>query len=145
MNLQVENFLKSKIYCTTSYPIIYYCETHIKKSTTWWKVSQKVLSVTIHRCAQIDIDDLSGEFWARQAKLDLVKIQKFHFSCWAWSTPWGHVVSLKTFHQIPVLSWAIRYSVFQKVKFTSSLQKWAGNVNFNFRHQVVKFGHNEWF
>ena len=48
--------------CTTSYPIINYCETHIKKSPTWWKVSQKLLSVTIHRCAQIDFDDLCYTF-----------------------------------------------------------------------------------
>ena len=48
--------------CTTSYPIINYCETHIEKSTTWWKVSQKLLSVTIHRCAQIDFDELSYMF-----------------------------------------------------------------------------------
>ena len=97
-------------------------------------------------CTTLDFKyKLSGEFWARQAKWDLVKIQNFHFSCWAWSTSWGHILSLKTFVQIPVLSWAIRYSVFQKVKFTSSLQKWAGNVNLNFWHLVVKFGHNRWF
>ena len=88
---------------------------------------------------------LSGEFWVGQANQDLVKIFFFHFSSWAWSTPWGHVLSLITFRQIPVLSWAIRYSVFQKVKFTSSLQKWAGNVNLNYWHLVVKFGHNGWF
>ena len=39
------------------------------------------------------------------------------------STPWGHVLSLKTFCQIPALSWAISNSVFQPVKFTSTLQK----------------------
>ena len=32
-------------------------------------------------------------------------------SYWASSTPWGHVLSLKTFCQNPVLSWAIRYIV----------------------------------
>ena len=48
--------------CTTSYPIINYCETHIKKSPTWWKVSQKLLSVIIHRCAQKDVDDISCMF-----------------------------------------------------------------------------------
>ncbi len=32
-------------------------------------------------------------------------------------------MSLKTFRQIPALSWAISYSVFQPVKFASTLQK----------------------
>ena len=65
---------------------------------------------------------LSSEFWARQAQREVVKIKKFDFSYWASSTPWGHVLSLKTFCRNPVLSWAIRYSVFQKVKSTSSLE-----------------------
>ena len=88
---------------------------------------------------------LSGEFWVPQANQDLVKIRNLYFPYWAWSTPWGHVLSLITFRQIPVLSWAIRYSVFQKVKFTSSFQKWAGHFNSNSWHLVVKFGHNGWF
>ena len=52
-----------------------------------------------------------------------------NFSYWASSTPWGHVLTLITFCQIPVLSWAIRYSVFQKVKSTTMLQLWAGKFN----------------
>ena len=87
--------------------------------------------------ASVKIRHLSGEFWLGQANQDVVKKFLFHFSSWAWSTPWGHVLSLITFRQIPVLSWAIRYSVFQKVKFTSSLQKWAGHVNLNYWHLVV--------
>ena len=65
---------------------------------------------------------LSKGFWAGQAQTKVVKIKKFDFSYWASSTPWGHVLSLKTFCRNPALSWAIRYSVFQKVKFTSSLE-----------------------
>ena len=64
-------------------------------------------------------NSLSGGFWVRPAQRKVVKIRKFDFSYWASSTPWGHVLSLKTFCRNPVLSWAIRYSVFQKVKFTS--------------------------
>ena len=45
------------------------------------------------------------------------KIQNPDFSFWAWTTHWGHVLSLKTFPQISVLSWEISYSVFQPVKF----------------------------
>ena len=56
-------------------------------------------------------------------KIGSGKNTKYVFSYWPWSTPWGHVLSLKTFHQIPALSWAIRYSVFQPVKFTNTLQK----------------------
>ena len=51
------------------------------------------------------------------------KNPKSGFFYWAWITPWGHVLSLKTFRQIPALSWAIRYSVFQPAKFASTLQK----------------------
>ena len=66
---------------------------------------------------------LSSEFWARQAQREVVKIKNLDFSYWAWSTPWGHVLSLKSFCRNPALSWAIRYSVFQPVKFASTLQK----------------------
>ena len=45
------------------------------------------------------------------------------FSYWAWSKPWGHVLSLKSFCRNPVLSWAIRYSVFQPVKFAISFKR----------------------
>ena len=48
---------------------------------------------------------LSGEFSASQAKQDLVKKQNLYFSYWAWSTPWGHVLSLKTF--IKFMSWPL--------------------------------------
>ena len=68
---------------------------------------------------------LSGGFWARQAQREVVKIFFFDFSYWAWSAPWGHVLSLKTFCRNPVLSWAIRYSVFQPVKFVTSLSSCA--------------------
>ena len=40
-------------------PINNYCKKHIEKSPPWWKITQKLLSVTIHRCAQIDFDDVS--------------------------------------------------------------------------------------
>ena len=66
-------------------------------------------------CGHLHRKVLSGESSASRAKSDLVKIQNLFFSYWAWSSPWGHVLSLKTFRQIPVLSWAIRYSVFQPV------------------------------
>ena len=64
---------------------------------------------------------LSGHFSQRQAWMEVVKIKNPDFSYWAWSTPWGHVLSLKSFCWNPVLSWAIRYSVFQPVKFSRSL------------------------
>ena len=53
---------------------------------------------------------------------------------------WWHVLSLITFHQILVLSWAIRYSVFQKVKSTSSLEFVCDNPFSTFWHLMVKFG-----
>ena len=49
------------------------------------------------------------------------------FSYWAWSTLWGYVLSLKSFCQNPVLSWAIRYSVFQPIKSTNSFENMSGN------------------
>ena len=83
---------------------------------------------------------LSSEFWARQAQREVVKIKNLDFSYWAWSTSWGHVLSLKTFCRNTVLSWAIRYSVFQKVKFTSSLEFMCDDPFSTFRHLMVKFG-----
>ena len=66
-------------------------------------------------CPIFDTSPLSSKFWARQAQREVVKIKFFDFAYWAWSTPWGHVLSPITFCRNPVLSWAIRYSVFQKV------------------------------
>ena len=83
-----------------------YCGTHN------WLCVQKMLN-----------HGLSSEFWARQAQREVVKIKNLDFSYWAWSTPWGHVLSLKKFCRNPALSWAISYSVFQPVKFASTLQK----------------------
>ena len=83
---------------------------------------------------------LSGGFWARPPQSKVVKIKSFDFSYWAWSTPWGHVLSLKTFCRNPVLSWAIRYSVFQPVKFSSSLEFVCGNPFSTFWHLMVNFG-----
>ena len=76
----------------------------------------------------------------------MVKIQNHYFSYWAWSTtPWGHVFSLKSFCWNSVLSWAIRYSVFQLVKFTSSFKFVCRTIFSTFWHLVVKFGYNNWF
>ena len=83
---------------------------------------------------------LSSKFSARQAQREVVKIKNLDFSYWAWSTPWGHVLSLKTFCRNPALSWAIRYSVFQKVNFTSSFEFVCGNPFSTFWHLMVKFG-----
>ena len=88
---------------------------------------------------------LSSELGARQAQREVVKIKFFDFAYWAWSTPWGHVLSPITFCRNPVLSWAIRYSVFQKVKFTSNFEFVCGNLFSTFWHLMVKFGYIRWF
>ena len=88
---------------------------------------------------------LSGPFWVRQAQREVVKIFFFDFSYWASSTPWGHDLSLQTFCRNPALSWAIRFSVFQPVKFTSSFEFVCGTLFSIFWHLVVKFGPNGWF
>ena len=88
---------------------------------------------------------LSGHVPEIQAEVEVVKIKNPDFSCWAWSTPWGHVLSLKSFCWNPVLSWAIRYSVFQLVKFTSSFKFICRTIFSTFWHLVVKFGYNNWF
>ena len=85
-------------------------------------------------------DVLSEGFWARPAMSKVVKIKFLDFSYWASSTPWRHVLSLKTFCRNPVLSWAIRYSVFQKVKSTSSLEFVCDYPFSTFWHLMVKFG-----
>ena len=77
--------------------------------------------------------------------MEVVKIKNPDFSYWAWSTPWGQVLSLKSFCQNPVLSWAIRYSVFQFVKFTSSFEFVCRTIFSIFWHLVVKFGYKKWF
>ena len=53
---------------------------------------------------------LSGHVPEIQAEVEVVKIKNPDFSCWAWSTPWGLVLSLKSFCRNPVLSWAIQLS-----------------------------------
>ena len=88
---------------------------------------------------------LSGGFWVRQAQREVVKMKFFHFSYWASSTPWRHVLSLKTFCRNPALSWAIRYSVFQPVKFTSSFEFVCGTLFSTFWHLMVNFGYIKWF
>ena len=88
---------------------------------------------------------LSSEFWARQAQREVVKIKNLDFSYWAWSTPWGHVLSLKKFCRNPALSWAISYSVFQPVKFTSSFEFVCGTLFSTFWHLILKFGYFNWF
>ena len=88
---------------------------------------------------------LSSELGARQAQREVVKIFFFDFAYWAWSTPWGHVLSPITFCRNPALSWAIRYSVFQKVKFTSNFEFVCGNLFSTFWHLMVKFGYIRWF
>ena len=64
---------------------------------------------------------------------------KIYFSYWAWSTPWGQFLSLRTFCRNPVLSWAIRCSVFQPVKFHTSFEFVCGNPFSTFWHLMVKF------
>ena len=91
------------------------------------------------------LSNLSGHFSQKQAKTKVVKIKNPDFSYWAWSTPWGHVLSLKSFCWNPVLSWAIRYSVFQLVKFTSSFKFVCRTIFSTFWHLVVKFEYNKWF
>ena len=88
---------------------------------------------------------LSSEFWARQAERKVVKIKNLYFSYWAWSTPWGHDLSLKTFCGNPALSWAIRYSVFQPVKFTSSFEFMCGTLFSTFWNLMVNIGYITWF
>ena len=88
---------------------------------------------------------LSSEFWARQAQREAVKIKNLDFSYWAWSTPWRHVLSLKKFCRNPALSWAIRYSVFQPVKFTSSFEFVCGTLFSTFWRLILKFGYIKWF
>ena len=80
-----------------------------------------------------------------QAEVEVVKIKNPDFSRWAWSTPWGHVLSLKSICWNPVLSWAIRYSVFQPVKFSSSFEFVCRTIFSTFWHLVVKFRYNKWF
>ena len=74
------------------------CWLHLKRHTLHCAVKWRNLSQT--------------------GKIGSGKNPKYFFSYWAWSTPWGHVLSLKTFRQNPALSWAISNSVFQPVKFT---------------------------
>ena len=51
----------------------------------------------------------------------------------------------KSFCRNPVLSWAIRYSVFQPIKFVSSFKSVCDNPFSIFWHLMVKFGYNKDF
>ena len=88
---------------------------------------------------------LSSRFSVTQGQRKVVKIKNLNFSYWAWSTPWGQILSLKSFCRNPVLSWAIRYSVFQPVKFCNSFKSVCGNLFSTFWHLMVRFGYNKWF
>ena len=126
---------------TLSRPSVESQRSEIHAPATWTFLWLYV-SMTIFELCSFD----SGEFSLSQAKKELVRKQNLYSSYWAWSTPWGHFfLSLKTFCQIPVLSWAIGYSVFQFVKSASSFQKWASKFNSSSWHLVVKFGHYGWF
>ena len=84
---------------------------------------KRFLVPAINNSSHYDADFCSLLKWSFfiEAGLDgSGKNKKSDFSYWAWSTPWGHVLSLKSFCWNPVLSWAIRYSVFQRVKFGNS-------------------------
>ena len=83
---------------------------------------------------------LSGGFWVRPAQRKVVKVNFSDISYRASSTPWGHVLSLKNFCRNTALSWAIRYSVFQKVKSTSSFEFVCCNPFSTFWHLMVKSG-----
>ena len=78
--------------------------------------SSITFKVTIHYDrGKIFFSSLSGQFSARQA--------------------WRHVLSLKRFKRFcwnPVLSWEIKYSVFQPIKFVSSFQKLCLTIHFQF-------------
>ena len=67
-----------------------------------------------------------------------IKKAKNHYS-------WGHVLSLKSFCRNPVLSWTIRYSVFQPVKFGNSFEFVCSPMFSTFWYLLVKFGCNKWF
>ena len=65
-------------------------------------------------------DWIKWRIFSQPGKIGSGKNKKnLYFSYVAWKSPWGHGLSLITFCQIPVLSWAIWYSVFQ-VKLTST-------------------------
>ena len=121
--------------------VLFRVETTI--AIRWWYNNMVVC--IIHNSGVVWNSDLSSELGARQAQREVVKIKKFDFAYWAWSTPWGHVLSPITFCQNPALSWAIRYSVFQKVKFTSNFEFVCGNLFSTFWHLMVKFGYIRWF
>ena len=101
--------------------------------------------VTIFEWVTLTAVVLSGGFWAGPAQSKVVKMKFLDFSYWASSTPWGHVLSLKTFCRNPVLIWTIRYSVFQPVKFGNSFKSVCGNLFSTFWHLMVKFGYIKWF
>ena len=89
-----------------------------------WEISQRLIQVHIYVYTnylnfeinyQLIIEPpllctyLSGHLPEIQTGVEVVKIKNPDFSYWAWSTPWGHVLILKSFCRNPVLSWAIRY------------------------------------
>ena len=66
----------------------------------------------------------------------MVKIQNPDFSYWAWSTPWGQVLSKKTFCRIPVLFWKISCANFQLTKFVMSFKNVSGNLFSTCLHDI---------
>ena len=96
---KAESFLKLYFY------IYFLCHTVFSRNILWYCFNfllQKSMKISWK------IRSLSGPFWVRQAQREVVKFFVY-FSYWASSTPWGHVLSLKTFGWNPALRWAIRY------------------------------------
>ena len=101
-------------------------------SETIWKLLGKIWMTTVEQyfCNLVENFESSNQnrIW--------------YLPSWAWWSPWGQVLFIITFCQIPVLSWAIRYllrpqfSSYKKLEPTS-IQK--SNVGFSMYYKCKVF------
>ena len=112
----------SEVWSFSSYLKCVLSFNHAYFSVSNW-VCWRVLKVILNKIDILSTYSIKWRIFSRTGKIGSGKNTKYFFFYWAWSTPWGHVLSLKTFCQIPAMRWAISNSVFQPVKFTSTLQK----------------------
>ena len=96
--------------------------------------------VRVHNCVCV-----KWSFFSQAGLEGIGKNPKSRFFLLGLRSPWGQVLSLKTFCRIRVLFLKISCANFQLTKFVSSLKDVSGNLFSAFWHLVVMFGQNEWF
>ena len=108
IKIEIENSTKNACKLEVDADIIIRIKIYDCKVGWLWKKDFK-LNINKEKCLKWRILSQPGRIGSGKKYL--------YFAYWAWRSPWGHVLSLITFHQIPVLNWAISMA-FPVVEFS---------------------------